>query len=34
MYPDYMRESIEMVARTRPKRLELAKQGLKVFDPI
>ncbi|MCD6098541.1 FAD-binding protein [bacterium] len=34
MYPDYMRESIEMVARTRPKRLELAKQGLKVFDPM
>ena len=34
MYPDYMRESIKMVAKTRAKRLELAKQGLQVFSPM
>ena len=30
-YPEYMRESLKKVAATRPKRLELAKKGLKNF---
>jgi len=34
MYPEYMRESIKMVEKTRPKRLEMAKQGLQVFKPM
>jgi len=35
MYPDYMMESIRMVERTRPKRLEIArKMGKSVFPPM
>ncbi len=35
MYPDYMMESIRMVERTRPKRLEIAKKmGKSVFPPM
>lgn len=34
MYPEYMRESIRMVEKTRAKRLELAKAGLQVFNPM
>ncbi|RKZ21066.1 succinate dehydrogenase/fumarate reductase flavoprotein subunit, partial [bacterium] len=30
-YPDYMKESLKKVAETRPKRVELAKKGLKNF---
>ncbi len=30
-YPEYMRESIKKVEATRPKRLEMAKKGLKEF---
>ncbi|OQX51894.1 MAG: succinate dehydrogenase/fumarate reductase flavoprotein subunit, partial [Candidatus Cloacimonas sp. 4484_209] len=34
-YPDYMDESLEMVKKTRPKRVELAKKGLKnVLKPM
>lgn len=34
MYPESMRESLEMVARTRQKRFELAKSGKPVFPPM
>jgi len=34
MYPDSMRESLEMVARTRQKRFELAKSGKQVFPSM
>jgi succinate dehydrogenase/fumarate reductase flavoprotein subunit len=35
MYPDYMMKSIEMVEKTRPQRLELAKKhGKQVFPPM
>ena len=35
MYPDYMMKSIQMVEKTRPKRLELAKkQGKQVFPAM
>jgi len=35
MYPDYMRESIEMVVRTRPKRLKIARKiGKQVFPAM
>lgn len=35
MYPDYMMESIHMVERTRPKRLEIArKKGKSVYPPM
>ncbi|RKZ27008.1 succinate dehydrogenase/fumarate reductase flavoprotein subunit [bacterium] len=30
-YPEYMRESLKMVERTRPQRLEMAKKGLRNF---
>ncbi|MCD6594524.1 FAD-binding protein [bacterium] len=34
MYPDYMLESIRMVEKTRPKRLEIAQAGLQIFEPM
>jgi succinate dehydrogenase/fumarate reductase flavoprotein subunit len=34
MYPESMRESLEMVARTRQKRYELAKSGKQVFPSM
>ncbi len=34
MYPEYMRESLTLVEKTRPKRLELEKSGKPVFRPM
>ncbi len=34
MYPDYMKSSLELVERTRPKRLELERSGKPVFAPM
>ena len=34
MYPAYMNESLEKVARSRPKRFELAKSGKPVYPPM
>ncbi len=34
MYPEYMNESMAMVEKTRPKRLELEKSGKPVFPPM
>lgn len=34
MYPEYMRPSLERVARTRNKRFELARSGKPVFPPM
>jgi succinate dehydrogenase/fumarate reductase flavoprotein subunit len=34
MYPEYMRESLNLVEQTRPKRLELEKSGKSVFPPM
>ncbi|MCK4926723.1 FAD-binding protein, partial [Candidatus Aerophobetes bacterium] len=31
MYPDYMRESLKKVERTRPARLKIARSGEKIF---
>jgi len=34
MYPEYMNESLEKVAKSRNKRFELAKSGKPVFPPM
>jgi succinate dehydrogenase/fumarate reductase flavoprotein subunit len=34
MYPDYMKESLELVERTRQKRLEFERSGKPVFPPM
>ncbi|MFQ6084572.1 MAG: FAD-binding protein [Candidatus Aminicenantia bacterium] len=34
MYPEYMRESIKLVEKTRPKRFEIAKSGKEVYPPM
>ena len=34
MYPEYMMESIKMVEKTRPKRVEIAKIGKPVVEPM
>lgn len=34
MYPEYMRESLNLVEKTRPRRLELEKSGQPVFKPM
>lgn len=34
MYPDYMKESLDMVVKTRQQRFELAKSGKPVFTPM
>ncbi len=34
MYPEYMRESLNLVEESRPKRLELEKSGKPVFRPM
>jgi len=34
MYPEYMRKSIEKVAKTRPKRLDLARTGKPIVEPM
>ena len=34
MYPDYMAESLQRVAQTRPQRVELARQSAPVFPPM
>ncbi len=34
MYPEYMRESLNLVEKTRPHRLELEKSGKPVFPPM
>lgn len=34
MYPEYMMESIKMVEKTRPKRVEIAKTGKPVVEPM
>ncbi len=34
MYPDYMKSSLELVERTRQKRLELERSGKPVFPPM
>jgi succinate dehydrogenase/fumarate reductase flavoprotein subunit len=34
MYPEYMRESLNLVDKTRPRRLELEKSGKAVFRPM
>lgn len=34
MYPDYMKESLERVERTRSKRLEIGRSGKPVFPPM
>ncbi len=33
-YPESMQESLKLVKKTRPKRIELAKQGLKIFNAL
>ncbi|MBA7608719.1 hypothetical protein ES703_15901 [subsurface metagenome] len=34
MYPEYMMESIKMVEKTRPKRVEIAKTGKPIVEPM
>ncbi len=34
MYPEYMMESIKMVEKTRPKRVEIAKLGKPIVEPM
>lgn len=34
MYPEYMRESLNLVEKTRPRRLELERSGQPVFPPM
>lgn len=34
MYPEYMMESLKMVEKTRPKRVEIAKTGKPIVDPL
>ena len=34
MYPEYMKESLDKVAKSRNKRFELAKTGKPVFPPM
>jgi len=34
MYPEYMRESLNKVIKTRNKRFELAKSGKPIFPPM
>ncbi len=34
MYPEYMMESLKMVEKTRPKRVEIAKTGKPVVEPL
>ncbi|MCK4232932.1 FAD-binding protein [candidate division WOR-3 bacterium] len=34
MYPEYMMESLKMVEKTRPKRIEIAKSGKPIVEPM
>ena len=34
MYPEYMMESLKLVEKTRPKRIEIAKTGKPIVEPM